>query len=79
MRLWCAHVMVTPEDRRIAVPRRGTEKGLITVMPTGGQTHPSSGVGANLLWKNAQKNARKNMTSEVIKRIIPQRIPFITA
>ena len=37
----------------------GTLKGLIGVIPTGGQQHPSSGVGASLLWKNAQKKAKK--------------------
>lgn len=44
----------------------------------GGQQHPSSGVGASLLWKNAQKNAKKKHTSDRINRIIPQRRPFVT-
>jgi hypothetical protein len=58
--------------------KRGTEKALIGLMPVGGHVHPSSGVGARLLWKNAQKNAKKNRTSEAINRIIPQRSPKVT-
>lgn len=76
--LWWAHVTVTPEARRTAVFKSGTEKGFKGVIPVGGQAQPNSGVGASLLWKNAQKNAKKNITSEVIKRIIPQRKPFAT-
>lgn len=58
--------------------RRGTENGLIGVIPVGGQQQPSSGVGDRLLWKNAQKNPKKNITSDVMKRIIPQRRPVTT-
>lgn len=58
--------------------KRGTEKGLIGVMPEGGQEQPSSGVGARLLWKKAQKNAKKNATSEVINKIMPHRSPLTT-
>jgi hypothetical protein len=47
-------------------------------MPVGGQQHPNSGVGARLLWKNAQKNAKKNRASDVINKIIPHRRPFVT-
>lgn len=45
-------------------------------MPTGGQQPPSSGVGARLEWKKAQKNPKKKKTSEVINRTIPHRRPF---
>jgi hypothetical protein len=48
------------------------------VIPIGGQQHPSSGVGANLLWKKAQKKAKKKHTSDKINRIIPHRSPFAT-
>ena len=41
----------------------------------GGQIEPSSGVGAKLLWKKAQKKEKKKATSEVINRIIPRRSP----
>ena len=58
--------------------RRGTENGLIGIIPVGGQLQPISGVGANLLWKKAQKKAKKNITSEVINRIIPRRRPAST-
>ena len=44
----------------------------------GGHIHPSSGVGARLLWKKDQKKAKKNSTSEAINRIIPQRSPLAT-
>lgn len=76
--LWCAQVTVTPDASSTAVLRSGTLNGLIGVIPTGGQQHPSSGVGASLLWKNAQKNAKKKQTSERINRIIPQRSPLAT-
>lgn len=48
IKLWCAQVTVTPEDNRIAVFNKGTEKGLITEIPVGGQTQPISWVGARL-------------------------------
>jgi len=76
--LWCAHVTVTPEARRTAVFSRGTLKGFKGVIPAGGQQQPSSGVGDNLLWKNAQKKAKKKRTSDVINRIIPHRSPDVT-
>lgn len=76
--LWCAQVTVTPDARRTAVLSSGTLNGLRGLIPVGGQQHPSSGVGASLLWKNAQKNAKKNRTSDVINRIIPHRKPFVT-
>ena len=47
-------------------------------MPVGGQAHPNSGAGANLLWKKAQKNAKKKRTSEAINKIIPHRRLVIT-
>lgn len=58
--------------------RRGTAKGFRGVIPVGGHLHPSSGVGASLLWKKAQKKAKKNNTSEAINRIIPHRRPLVT-
>jgi hypothetical protein len=76
--LWWAHVTVTPEANRTAVFSSGTLNGLIGVMPTGGQQHPSSGVGAKLLWKNAQKKAKKKHTSDRMNKIIPQRRPLAT-
>ena len=69
---------MTPDANNTAVFRRGTLNGFSGVIPAGGQQHPSSGVGDNLLWKNAQKNAKKNSTSDVINRIIPHRKPFVT-
>lgn len=64
---------VAPDPRRTAVFRRGTLKALIGVIAVGGQAHPSSGVGARALWKNAQKNEKKKHTSDRINRIIPNR------
>jgi hypothetical protein len=39
---------------------------------------PSSGTGAKLEWKKAQKNAKKNITSETINNNIPKRSPICT-
>lgn len=76
--LWCAHVTVTPDARSTAVFSNGTLNGLIGVIPTGGQQHPNSIVGANLLWKNAQKKAKKKHTSDTINSNIPYRSPLAT-
>lgn len=75
---WWAAVTVTPDANRTPVLRRGTENGLMGVIPAGGQVEPSSGVGASLLWKNAQKNAKKKRTSDAMNRIIPHRSPLFT-
>ena len=56
----------------------GILNGLMGVIPIGGQQHPSSGVGASLLWKNAQKKAKKKHTSDKINNIIPHRSPLAT-
>lgn len=76
--LWCAHVTVTPEANSTAVFNKGTLNGFSGLIPVGGHAQPSSGVGASLLWKNAQKNAKKNSTSDVINKIIPHRSPLVT-
>jgi hypothetical protein len=73
---WCAHVTVTPEANRIAVFNNGTCIGLNGWIPVGGQVDPSSIVGDNLVWKNAQKNDTKNNTSDTINKFIPHRNPF---
>lgn len=69
---------MTPDASSTAVLRSGIAKGLIGVIPVGGQVHPKSGVGAKLLWKKAQKKAKKKRTSEAINRIIPHRRPRVT-
>lgn len=69
---------MTPEARRIAVFSRGTSRGFRGLTPVGGHWPPSSGVGARLEWKKAQKNPRKKKASDVMKRIIPYRRPFWT-
>lgn len=76
--LWCAHVTVTPLANRTAVFSSGIANGFSGSIPAGGHEQPSSGVGANLLWKKAQKKAKKNKTSEAINKIIPHRKPFAT-
>jgi hypothetical protein len=58
--------------------KRGTWKGLKTLIPKGGQIDPTSTAGASLLWKKAQKNLTKKKTSEIIKSIIPHRRPNST-
>ncbi len=75
---WCAHVTVTPEERRRIVFRSGILIGLKEVIDRGGHLCPSSVVGEILLWKNAQKNDTKNNTSDTINRTIPVFSPFIT-
>lgn len=76
--LWCAHVTVTPEASRMAVFSRGTSSGLSGLIPVGGHWPPSSGVGARLEWKKAQKKPRKKNASDVMNKIIPYRRPFCT-
>lgn len=78
IRLWWAQVTVTPEANSTAVFNKGTLKGLIGIIPVGGHLHPSSGVGASLLWKKAQKKAKKNKISDAINNTIPHRSPFVT-
>ena len=69
---------VTPEAKRMAVFRSGTSIGFSGLIPTGGHCPPSSGVGARLEWKKAQKNPRKKKASDVMNRAIPYRRPFWT-
>ena len=69
---------VTPEDSKMIVFNKGTWNGLNGKIPEGGHFRPISKVGANLLWKKAQKKEKKNKTSEVINKIMPHRRPFIT-
>jgi hypothetical protein len=71
-------VIVIPDANRVAVFNSGILSGLSGLIPVGGQQQPSSGVGANLLWKNAQKNLKKNRISEIIKRIMPNCNLFFT-
>ena len=78
IRLWWAHVTVTPDANRIMVFRRGTWKGLNAIIPAGGHWRPISIDGAKLLWKKAQKNEKKNKISDVINKIIPHRRPLDT-
>lgn len=47
--LWWAQVTVTPEARRTAVFRRGTENGFNGEIPGGGHVQEICGVGARLL------------------------------
>jgi hypothetical protein len=58
--------------------KSGTANGSSGVIPGGGQLQPISGVGANLLWKKAQKILMKNITSEAMKKTIPHRRPLAT-
>lgn len=76
--LWWVHVTVMPEASRMAVFNRGTSSGLRGLIPVGGHCPPSSGVGARLEWKNAQKKPRKKNASDVMNKAIPYRRPFWT-
>lgn len=50
IRLWWAHVIVTPEASRTDVFRRGTSRGFSGRTPVGGQHPPRSWVGTRLEW-----------------------------
>jgi len=69
---------VAPDDSNIAVFNSGTSNAFIVVIPTGGHILPTSTVGTNALWKNAQKNDTKKNTSDIINHIIPIFNPFCT-
>jgi len=71
-------VTVAPEDKRIAVLRRGTSKAFIVEIPTGGQRLPTSTVGTKEEWKKAQKKEIKKKTSEIMNHNIPIFKPFWT-
>ena len=75
---WWAQVTDTPDARRTAVLRRGTAKGLMGVMPVGGQVQPREQQGERLLWKKGQKKEKKNATSDKIKGSRPVRRPRVT-
>lgn len=76
--LWWAHVTVTPEASKMAVFSSGTSIGSSGLMPTGGHCPPSSGVGARLEWKKAQKKPRKKKASDMMNSTMPYRKPFWT-
>ena len=56
----------------------GTSNAFNELIPTGGQMLPTSTVGTNALWKNAQKNDMKKHTSDNMNKIIPSFSPFCT-
>ena len=60
---WWDQVAVAPEDNNTAVFNRGTSKGFMASIPTGGHIDPISIVGPKEEWKNAQKNEKKKQTS----------------
>jgi len=49
IKLWWAHVTVTPDANKTAVFNKGTLNGFRGLIPDGGQVQPISGVGARLL------------------------------
>jgi hypothetical protein len=68
-------VILTPEDKRINVFKKGSSNGFITSIPFGGQTQPIETAGDKLEWKKAQKKPKKNSTSETMNNTIPYRRP----
>jgi len=74
-RQWWDHVTVNPDDSKIIVFSNGTLRGLMVLIPIGGQEQPISTEGESLLWKNAQKKARKKQISLIINKIIPNFSP----
>lgn len=75
---WWAHVIEIPDDNKITVFSNGICKGSNGWIPCGGHCAPISILGANLLWKKAQKNETKKNTSEVMNKIIPHFILLVT-
>jgi len=73
---WWDHVTVNPDDSRITVFNNGTLKGLMVLIPIGGQEQPISTEGESLLWKNAQKKVKKKQISLIINKIIPSFSPI---
>lgn len=63
--------MVAPDDSKTAVFSSGTSIGLSGVIPAGGHSAPSSGVGTRLTWYNVQKKPRKKRISDTMNNIIP--------
>jgi len=59
-RQWWDHVTVNPDDSKIIVFSNGTLRGLMVLIPVGGQEQPIYTEGESLLWKNAQKRQGKN-------------------
>jgi urease accessory protein UreE len=74
----CAQVILTPEESKIKVFRKGNSKGFSTSISLGGQTHPIATEGDKLEWKKAQKKPKKNIISETINKITPDRRPCWT-
>jgi hypothetical protein len=74
---WCAQVTAEPDDSNITVLKRGRAHGDSGLMPVGGHMLPISILGANELWKNAQKNLKKKQISDRINKIIPVRSPDV--
>lgn len=74
----CDHVTHAPDVNSIAVFNSGTSNAFSGLIPTGGQMLPTSIVGTNALWKNAQKNDMKKHTSDNINNNIPIFNPFCT-
>ena len=78
IKAWWAQVTLIPEEIKMIVFNKGTWKGLKTLIPNGGHTEPTSILGDNLAWKNAQKKLKKKKTSETINNAMPQRRPNST-
>ena len=64
IRAWCAHVTLTPEERRIIVFIKGTFQGLNASTPIGGQEQPNSILGERLLWKARRKRKKYHFRSD---------------
>lgn len=73
-----AQVILTPEDKRIKVFKKGNSKGLMTSTPLGGQIQPIETAGDRLEWKKAQKKPKKNIISEKINKTTPYLKPCCT-
>jgi len=68
---WCEYVIVTPEQSKSKVFKRGIALGSKVTSPLGGQILPISIDGERLAEKKAQKKAKKNIISDIMNKIIP--------
>lgn len=67
---WCDQVKLTPLTSNSPVFNKGKANSILGI-PLGGHWAPTSGLGANLLWKNLQKSLKNNITSLPINKINP--------
>ena len=71
-------VILTPDDNKIIVFKRGVFIGLYLSRKKGGHCWPKVISGEREKWKNPQKKDKKKKISDKINNIIPILIPLFT-